>query len=508
MSYSALLLGGVGNSNKSRVYPTNDAQPAPMPYVNPQYASLLKPHTNNGSTPGLLNSNSQHSSISSSSSSITNRNPSPFIPGTPSSQHKAPTRPAAASLLLPSKFSSQPYLSTPPQSTYVLNPSLNKTGSDEVTGQSAYSGISTPPSQRRAYASQSVSPYGSTNELQPRIRVDRRLLFGTDPAVNRLANVQAANVGRAPPPTPNMSIYIDQAAPSSSSTFFSSMVPGDGASSPPRQGILSPSFSEERLDILPPLLPLPDKYFLPSANRRQLQIQDFDKVAEQLAKVEQAGWFEGELDEETWKELEQMSSGPSRTISREFPSGMIDGEQRASGSDSRELPGAVALDGAPGVVLDGTPELGLDGQMKFRKGSIGPDAPDAVGPATAKSSWVPIVHVAIPTPAGSVVPPIRQPNSQLNQGIKETVILSSPNSPSAVTPRQSDWSASPPHPTSQPTPTPPTEPRPRTLAPIQNSGSRGINQILPSEDIPVKPQPQTKKRLWWTKLLPCVKHTP
>ncbi|TPX69286.1 hypothetical protein SpCBS45565_g02532 [Spizellomyces sp. 'palustris'] len=88
---------------------------------------------------------------------------------------------------------------------------------------------------------------------------------------------------------------------------------GDGQTDfgPVPTGLLSPTFSDERLDTLPPLLPIPPKFTTKNYKDKTLQmkIEDFDKVAEKLADVERAGWFEGELDEELWRQLEKEDEG-------------------------------------------------------------------------------------------------------------------------------------------------------------------------------------------------------
>ncbi|KND05093.1 uncharacterized protein SPPG_00767 [Spizellomyces punctatus DAOM BR117] len=100
---------------------------------------------------------------------------------------------------------------------------------------------------------------------------------------------------------------------------------GDGQTDygPVPTGLLSPTFSDERLDTLPPLLPIPPKFTTKNYKDKTLQmkIEDFDKVAEKLADVERAGWFEGELDEELWRQLEKEDEG----------SGGSDGEEGGDG---------------------------------------------------------------------------------------------------------------------------------------------------------------------------------
>ncbi|KAJ3155837.1 hypothetical protein HDU89_005395 [Geranomyces variabilis] len=86
-----------------------------------------------------------------------------------------------------------------------------------------------------------------------------------------------------------------------------------------------PTFTEERRDRVPPLLPVPEKFINTSSwkdRSMQISIRDFDKVAHKLADVENAGWFEGhmnmqmldELDEQQDRDDNKGSSSPANAV--------------------------------------------------------------------------------------------------------------------------------------------------------------------------------------------------
>ncbi|KAJ3177874.1 hypothetical protein HDU87_004156 [Geranomyces variabilis] len=70
-----------------------------------------------------------------------------------------------------------------------------------------------------------------------------------------------------------------------------------------------PTFTEERRDRVPPLLPVPEKFINTTSWKErsmQISIRDFDKVAHKLADVEKAGWFEGQMNMKMLDELDEQ----------------------------------------------------------------------------------------------------------------------------------------------------------------------------------------------------------
>ncbi|KAJ3162129.1 hypothetical protein HDU86_005827 [Geranomyces michiganensis] len=70
-----------------------------------------------------------------------------------------------------------------------------------------------------------------------------------------------------------------------------------------------PTYTEERRDRVPPLLPVPEKFINTNSWKDksvQISIRDFDKVAHKLADVEKAGWFEGHMNMQMLDELQEQ----------------------------------------------------------------------------------------------------------------------------------------------------------------------------------------------------------
>lgn len=104
---------------------------------------------------------------------------------------------------------------------------------------------------------------------------------------------------------------------------------------------MSPTFSDERLDSVPPLLPLPDKFANPSSYKDhktlQMKIEDFDKLAHKLAAVEREGWFSGEFDIDLLDELEKQRDEEGGEINED--------DRRSESSISSQYPLATMDEG-------------------------------------------------------------------------------------------------------------------------------------------------------------------
>ncbi|KAJ3012032.1 hypothetical protein HKX48_006526 [Thoreauomyces humboldtii] len=106
----------------------------------------------------------------------------------------------------------------------------------------------------------------------------------------------------------------DDDAPLVPETPVSPSAADDGTSAAPSTPTVKRkvTYTEERRDRVPPLLPLPEKFTNTSSWKEKgpttINIRDFDKIAHKLADVENAGWFEGYMNLQMLDELDVQES--------------------------------------------------------------------------------------------------------------------------------------------------------------------------------------------------------
>ncbi|KAI8819213.1 uncharacterized protein EV422DRAFT_535562 [Fimicolochytrium jonesii] len=179
------------------------------------------------------------------------------------------------------------------------------------------------PQQQQAFGSQQINtphletPYSSfgtarrSSDVLPasissHASAKRSLLFGTPLDPLERARLDAGTVAHG-------SGGISSHSPLTSGSVAHSPFQSNNVMNEGPVGTEANPMMEEQRDRVTPLLPPPNKFTNPSSFKEKpiqhvIKIEDFDKVAEKLAVVEKAGWYEGHISMRMLDELQRLEN--------------------------------------------------------------------------------------------------------------------------------------------------------------------------------------------------------